>query len=95
MSNILMTNWGLHLYYKNNSLQHLASVDRGGFPWQLPANVGSAPKYGKGECPVADSLFERSILLPIPSCLTEKDENDIIRAFEKVLSAKLCAAAAG
>ena len=43
--------------------------------------------YGKGTCPVADSLFERSILLAIPSCLTRQDEDDIIRAFDKVLRA--------
>jgi hypothetical protein len=44
-------------------------------------------EYAKGACPVADSLFERSILIAIPSCLTEQDENDIIRAFERVLGA--------
>jgi hypothetical protein len=31
-------------------------------------------------------LFERSILLAIPSCLTETDEDDIIHAFRKVLA---------
>jgi hypothetical protein len=35
---------------------------------------------------VADSLFERSILFAIPSCLSEQDEDDIIRALYKVLS---------
>jgi len=42
-------------------------------------------RYGKGTCPVADSLFERSIILAIPSCLEERDEKDIIGAFDKVL----------
>ena len=37
--------------------------------------------------PVADGLFERSLLLAIPSCLTAADENDIVTAFEKVLGA--------
>jgi 8-amino-3,8-dideoxy-alpha-D-manno-octulosonate transaminase len=71
-SNILMTDWGLHLYYKNLSLFHHPGLD--------------GRHYSQGACPVADSLFERSILLPIPSCLTESDEDDIIRAFEKVLA---------
>jgi hypothetical protein len=35
---------------------------------------------------VADSLFERSILTAIPSCLSRDDENDIITAFEKTLA---------
>ncbi len=82
VSDILMTKWGLHLYYNNRSL-----VNRKGFPWNLAENAGLAREYAKGACPVADSLFERTILLAIPSCLTEADENDIIRAMEKVLGA--------
>ncbi len=77
-----MTQWGLHVYYNNRSL-----VNRSGFPWNLAENAGLAREYTKGACPTADSLFERTILLAIPSCLTEADENDIIRAMEKVLGA--------
>lgn len=87
ISNIVMTEWGLHLYYNIASLVRRSSVDRGGFPWTLDANQGLAREYGKGTCPVADSLFERSILLPVPSCLTERDEGDIIEAFERALGA--------
>jgi len=86
ISNILMKDWGLHLYYRNASLLARSSVDGRGFPWLLPGNHSAPPEYGKGACPVADSLFERSMLLPIPSCLTPEDEDDIIRAFEKVLA---------
>ena len=89
VSNILMTEWGLHLYYNIASLVKRSSVDRSAFPWTLEANHGLGGEYGKGTCPAADSLFERSILLPIPSCLTPEDEADIIAAFEKVLSACL------
>ncbi len=85
VSNVVMTDWGLHLYYNNVSLVFRASTDRGGFPWNLAENAGLERNYAKGACPVADSLFERSILLPIPSCLTEQDESEIIRAFEKTL----------
>jgi hypothetical protein len=38
---------------------------------------------------MADSLFERSVLIAIPSCLTRRDEDDIIHAFKKVLQALL------
>jgi 8-amino-3,8-dideoxy-alpha-D-manno-octulosonate transaminase len=85
ISNVVMTDWGLHLYSKNTSLTARASVDKNGFPWRLAENAGMARNYAQGTCPFADSLFERSILIAIPSCLTEQDENDIIRAFEKVL----------
>ena len=88
LSNLVMTDWGLHLYYNICSLVNRGSVDGRGFPWNIPANAGLGGSYAKGTCPVADGLFERSVLLPIPSCLTRCDEDDIIRAFEKVLSAE-------
>jgi Bacterial regulatory proteins, lacI family len=43
-------------------------------------------QYSKGTCPVADDFFERSILLAIPSFLSEADENDIIHALRKVFA---------
>jgi 8-amino-3,8-dideoxy-alpha-D-manno-octulosonate transaminase len=89
ISNILMTEWGFHLYYNIASLVQRTSVDQAGFPWNLSENAGLRMQYAKGTCPVADGLFERSILLAIPSSLTERDESDIIRAFEKVHRALL------
>ncbi|MCC6367078.1 MAG: DegT/DnrJ/EryC1/StrS family aminotransferase [Bryobacterales bacterium] len=80
VSNIRMTEWGLHLYYNNRSL-----VERKGLAFSLSENAGLARDYSKGACPVADSLFERSLVLAVPSCLTARDEDDIIRAFEKTL----------
>jgi len=85
ISDVVMTDWGLHLYTNNVSLVHKTSWDGRGFPWSLAENKGLEHDYHKGACPYADSLFERSILLAIPSCLTAQDEADIIRAFEKVL----------
>jgi len=89
VSNVVMTDWGLHLYFNNVSLVNKASVDGHGFPWNLAENRSLGGKYEKGTCPKADSLFERSILIAIPSCLTTKDEDEIIHAFEKVLKALL------
>jgi dTDP-4-amino-4,6-dideoxygalactose transaminase len=89
ISNVVMTEWGFHLYYNIASLVKKTSVDRRGFPWSLTENSGIKTQYAKGTCPVADSLFERSIILAIPSSLTEREEDDIIRAFEKVYQALL------
>ena len=86
VNNVVMTDWGLHIYSNILTLVKQAAVDKGGFPWKLAENRKSTPRYARGTCPVADSLFERSLLLAIPSCLTEKDENEIIHAFDKVLS---------
>jgi dTDP-4-amino-4,6-dideoxygalactose transaminase len=87
VSNVLMNDWGLHIYYNIASLVNKTSVDGRGFPWKLAENAGSNREYVKGTCPAADTLFERSILVAIPSNLTEEDEIDIVRAFQKVLKA--------
>ena len=94
VNNVLMTDWGLHIYSNIQSLVNKVAIDRGGFPWKLAENQASKPSYTRGTCPVADGLFERSLLLAIPSCLTEKDEEEIIRAFDKVLSRLLPSAGA-
>jgi len=86
VSNIVMTDWGLHIYYNITSLLNESSIDGRGFPWGLAENRDSQTQYTKGTCPIADSLFERSILMAIPSCLTESDEDDVIHAFQKVLA---------
>jgi 8-amino-3,8-dideoxy-alpha-D-manno-octulosonate transaminase len=85
VSNIRMTDWGLHLYYNIVSLVARRSVDKIGFPWSLVENAGSEMRYEKGTCPVADDLFDRSIIMSIPSCLSSTDEDDIIHAFRKVI----------
>jgi 8-amino-3,8-dideoxy-alpha-D-manno-octulosonate transaminase len=89
ISNVVMTEWGLHLYYNIASLVKRTSVDPSGSPWALKENAGLRMEYAKGTCPVADNLFERSILLAIPSSLTKREEDDIIQAFEKVYAAVL------
>src|SRR5215472_3141226 len=93
INNVVMTEWGLHIYYNIVSLVNKTSIDKKGFPWSLKENQDSKLNYGKGTCPVADSLFERSILLAIPSQLTERDEDQIIAAFRKVLTHFLVAVA--
>jgi len=86
VNNIVMTQWGLHIYYNIPSLVQKTGVDKRNSPWALAENRESHTEYGKGTCPVADGLFERTILLAIPSCLTDQDEQDIIHAFDKVLT---------
>ncbi len=87
INDIVMTSWGLHLYYNIPSLVHRTGIDRRNAPWSLAENKDSHTSYDKGTCPNADSLFERTNLLAIPSNLTARDEDDIIAAFGKVLTA--------
>ena len=76
--------WGLHLYYNNKSLVNRKSLHPGGWPWTLSENSFAAGyTYGKGELPVCDDLFDRSMLLKISSVLSRTDIDDIISAFRK------------
>jgi dTDP-4-amino-4,6-dideoxygalactose transaminase len=87
VTNVVMTDWGLHIYYNIPSLVLKTSIEKNNFPWGLAENRESRAEYAKGTCPQADSLFERTILLAIPSCLLPQDEEDIVGAFRKVLAA--------
>ena len=82
-SNIIMSDWGLHVYY--NMAVLFERPGDGSSP--LSPKGSRVPEFQKGTCPVADDLFERSIIMAIPSCLTEKDEEEILRAFDKVMLA--------
>jgi 8-amino-3,8-dideoxy-alpha-D-manno-octulosonate transaminase len=78
-----MSDWGLHVYY--NMAVLFERPGDGSSP--LSPKGSRVPEFQKGTCPVADDLFERSIIMAIPSCLTEKDEEEILRAFDKVMLA--------
>ncbi|NQT18299.1 MAG: DegT/DnrJ/EryC1/StrS family aminotransferase, partial [Planctomycetes bacterium] len=69
-----ITDYGLHIYYNIPSLVSKTPLSAAGDPWNLALNSDSVYDYNKGACPVSDDLFARSILVPIPSCLTEKLE---------------------
>ncbi len=58
-----------------------------GFPFTSPAYTG-AVDYSKGICPVCERMYEQELVL-LPVCSypnTKEDMDDVIRAFEKVLS---------
>lgn len=78
-----IANYGLHIYYNIPSLVNKIPLSPAGNPWQLAENAESIYNYEKGSCPKSDMLFGRSILVPIPSRLTEDQERaaaDAIRA---------------
>ena len=43
--------------------------------------------YARGDCPVAESSYERMVTLPLWAGMTDKDVSDVIRAVEKVCEA--------
>jgi dTDP-4-amino-4,6-dideoxygalactose transaminase len=69
-----IADYGLHIYYNIPSLVDKVPLSPAGNPWSLGENSQSVYSYNKGTCPKSDALFERSILLPIPSRLTAAQE---------------------
>jgi hypothetical protein len=66
--------YGLHIYHRIPALAGKAPMSPAGNPWSLAENSKSVFSYEQGACPQSDEFFSRSVLLPIPSCLTEDEE---------------------
>jgi dTDP-4-amino-4,6-dideoxygalactose transaminase len=73
-SAVRLADYGVHIYYNVPQLVGKVPLSPAGNPWNLPDNAQSVYDYGKGACPRSDDLFARSILLPIPSRLTQAQE---------------------
>jgi dTDP-4-amino-4,6-dideoxygalactose transaminase len=87
-SNVLVGEWGLHIYYNIPALVNRLSVSGGNNPWKDPRNrTSSKRRYNKGTLPQCDNLVNRSIQLCIPPILTNKDLKDISDAYHKVAAA--------
>ncbi len=84
-STLVLSEYGLHIYSNIFGLVKKLSIDGRGTPWTLQENSGSNVEYTKTTCPIADILFDRSVLVVIPSCLTEDDEADIIEGFRRAI----------
>ena len=48
---------------------------------------GGSVEYRRGDCPVADDLFDRNIMIWLDPCYTDPDCRDIAAGINKVLSA--------
>jgi 8-amino-3,8-dideoxy-alpha-D-manno-octulosonate transaminase len=84
-----LAEYGLHIYYNIPSLVDKVPLSPAGNPWSLSENQSSEYAYSKGACPKSDDLFERAILLPIPSKLTAEQEAQAIEAVkESILESK-------
>ncbi len=58
-------------------------------PWECPVyqEAGGAIEYGRGDCPVADDLFDRVVTIPLNQWYSATDCRNIAKAIAKVLSA--------
>jgi dTDP-4-amino-4,6-dideoxygalactose transaminase len=64
-----------------------ATADNCPFECPLYRQRGGAASYARGDCPVADDLFDRAVTLPLNQWLTAADCRNIAKAVNKVLSA--------
>lgn len=69
-----LAEYGMHIYYNMPQLVAKVPLSAGGNPWALPENAESVYTYSKGACPRSDELFERSVLIPIASVLSRRQE---------------------
>lgn len=79
-----VSDFGMHVYSNIHSLVKKHSNDGKGFPWTLEANKRSVYDYCKGAMPRSDALMERSIIMPVPSVMTRRDVQDVVRGIRKV-----------
>ena len=88
LNNLVMTDWGLHLYGNNRNLVERLSTSRSGYPWADPANAfARGYAYGFGSLPVADDLFSRSSLLAMSPALTTDVADAVVEAFQSSAAA--------
>ena len=71
---VRLADYGMHIYSNIPQLVGKVPLSPSGNPWNLPENHDLVRDYSKGACPQSDGLFARSIILPIPSCLTREQE---------------------
>jgi dTDP-4-amino-4,6-dideoxygalactose transaminase len=79
--------YGLHIYHNIRSLVEKVPLSPAGNPWSLPQNAESIFEYGKGACPTSDDLFDRSIIITIPSRLTTEQEGEMAKAIRNAVVA--------
>ena len=77
--------YGLHIYFNIVALVNKTPLSAAGNPWSSAENRNSVYDYHKGACPHSDALFERSVLLPIPSCLTPEQEETAVNTIKNIL----------
>jgi 8-amino-3,8-dideoxy-alpha-D-manno-octulosonate transaminase len=81
-----LADYGLHIYSNIPSLVNKIPLSSAGEPGSLAENSESIYNYAQGACPQSDKLFARSIILPVPSCLTEELEQQAVEIIKTALA---------
>ena len=81
-----ISDYGLHVYFNIPQLVNRTPLSAAGNPWNLPENSGLEREYGRGACPKSDDLFDRSIIITVPSSLSADHESYMIDSIRRSLS---------
>ena len=81
-----LADYGLHIYFNIPQLTGKVPLSPAGNPWSLPENGQSVYDYRKGTCPFSDDLFDRAILLPIPSRLSQTQEAEAAKLIREAVA---------
>jgi dTDP-4-amino-4,6-dideoxygalactose transaminase len=85
LPNSRLADYGMHIYYNIPQLVKKAPLSPAGNPWNLRANARSIYSYAKGACPRSDELFERAILVTVPSVLTARQERSAAKIIRQAV----------
>jgi len=85
-----------HIYSYMFAIVEKSGATPDNCPYECPLyrKKGGNIKYGRGDCPVADDLFERCIVVGLNQWYTARDCRNIAAGIDKVLAA-YCTPAAG
>ena len=78
--------YGFHCYFNVPQLVNKTPLSPAGNPWSLPQNAEHVGDFNKGACPVSDDLFERSVVINVPSKLNSEQEQFMIDAIRGAIS---------
>lgn len=84
-----VSDYGLHIYHNIRSLVERIPLSPAGNPWSLQQNADSVFEYSKGTCPTSDDLFERSVIITIPSRLTAEQEQEMTQTIRNAVVANV------
>jgi 8-amino-3,8-dideoxy-alpha-D-manno-octulosonate transaminase len=81
-----LTEYGLHIYFNIDALVRRVPLSAAGNPWSLAENADSPTRYERGTCPQSDALFDRSVIVTVPSRLTRPQEEQMARMIEAAVT---------
>ena len=82
---LTMEEWGLHWAFKVPSLLYKRSYSSSGWPWTLAENAFAKDySYDRSTLPTANDLCSRSVIMMVPSKMSEGDIRDVAAAYKKV-----------